>query len=331
MQASHPNSQLNAASHSPRISFLMAAHNEERVIHHALDSLRGMVDQNVEVLVGLDGCSDGTREVVGHYDFVRCVELNERKGKPAVLRELTGFARGEVIIVHDADWRFVCDQEGIASIVREFEDPRLGGIILPPHNIPFLELREGIQCKGFVASGLGVLFLSEYLLQTQTECRDGKLYVDRGKIAYPFTVDVFRRGIIPNCVTAADDIERFMLLASSGYEILAFDQPGLPDFEITDQRLPFKDHFWQRMKGHIARAQITDRFGFNPGILGFHAPFAWYCLRQLRRVGIRDFSLIARWYLTILAAMIPAKIVLSRGVPDAREAWRFRVRRHGHP
>ena len=68
---------------TPSISFLIPAHNEEKTIAHALDCLQEIAGPETEVWVGLDGCTDGTEEVVTRYDFVGHVELDER-----VIREL---------------------------------------------------------------------------------------------------------------------------------------------------------------------------------------------------------------------------------------------------
>jgi glycosyltransferase involved in cell wall biosynthesis len=303
----------------------MPAHNEEGIIERALDALERLKCPEVEVLVGLDGCTDGTREIVQRYDFVRFVELKERCGKPAVLRRLMDMAEGDIIVVHDADWRFVCDGERMKMLIEQFDDPQLGGVVLPPHDIPFPEMREGIGSNCFAGSGLGVLLLWEYLLRTQTKRVDDKMYVDKSKIAYPFTVDVFRRGIIPHVTTAADDFERFLFLARTDYSILILNDRNSPYFEITDRRLSFRGHFRQRVKGHIARAQIEEKLGFKPG-LDFYLPFSLYCLKNIKRLGVKDFALVLAWALTILLAFFWAKIILRRGVPDAKKAWRYRVR-----
>ncbi len=47
-----------------KISFLMAAHNEEKIIGEALDSLSKIPYENYEVIIGLDGCTDGTEGIV---------------------------------------------------------------------------------------------------------------------------------------------------------------------------------------------------------------------------------------------------------------------------
>jgi glycosyltransferase involved in cell wall biosynthesis len=316
------------AMHStPKLSFLVPAHNEEKVIGVALDHLRFIAGSKIEVLVGLDGCTDGTKGVVERYDFARCVEMDERGGKPAVLRRLSDLAQGEIAIVHDADWRFVCDEDELDTLIACFDDPAVGGVILPPHNIPFWELRAGIESKGFVGAGLGVLLLWEYLLTTQTESTDSGVYADPRRIIYPFTVNVFRRGIIPPATTAADDFERFMYLIDAGYRARILDDIHLPYFQITDQELSFRDHLRQRFKNHIARAQLANVVKFEANVKNFYLPFMWHCLKAVPRMGWGDSLLVLTWYATILLALFRARSALRRGTPDAKDAWQYRLTR----
>ncbi len=73
---------------SRKISFLIPAHNEEKIIGKTLDNLFNLPYNNYEVIIGLDGCTDNTEQIVrkfrkksnrfGYYKF------DLRKGKPAV-------------------------------------------------------------------------------------------------------------------------------------------------------------------------------------------------------------------------------------------------------
>jgi hypothetical protein len=237
-------------------------------------------------------------------------------------------ARGQIIIVHDADWRFVCDREGVNWLIREFEDPQLGGIVLPPHNIPFWELRAGIASRGFVGAGLGVLLLWEYLLSTQTEETVVGTTVNPARVVYPFTINVFRRGAIPPATTAADDFERFMYLMDAGYRIRVFNDRRWPYFQMTDQLLTFRDHLRQRVKNHIARAQLAGVVRFEAGLRNFYLPFTRYCVKRVARLGWRDSTLVLAWYSTVVLALLRAWPTLRKRTPDAREAWEYRLTRY---
>jgi cellulose synthase/poly-beta-1,6-N-acetylglucosamine synthase-like glycosyltransferase len=307
----------------PSVSFLIPAHNEETVIYHALDSLQEIASPKIEVLVGLDGCTDGTKEVVSRYPFVRYIELDERGGKPAVLRRLMELAQGRIAIVHDADWRFVCNEEGLEHLITCFEDPALGGIVLPPHNIPFWGKQRGITSRAYLGAGLGILLLDDYRRLTQTKQLDGELYVDRDKVLYPFTMDVFRRDAITDLDTAADDFERFMVLLEAGYELRVFDDTALPYFEIVDRTSSYASQYRRRVRGHIARAQLESRFPWRAHLLNFYLPLAWYSIKNAGKVGLTDLWAVLAWYGVLVLSLFRARLVLRSGVPGAKEAWRW--------
>ena len=50
-----------------KLSFLIPAHNEEKIISKTLNNLINLPYENYEVLVGLDGCTDRTEEIVKRF------------------------------------------------------------------------------------------------------------------------------------------------------------------------------------------------------------------------------------------------------------------------
>lgn len=311
------------------ISFLMPAHNEEKIIAQALENLKPLASENIEVLVGLDGCTDNTKKVVQQYEFAKIFELNERGGKPAVLKRLMKEAKGEIIIVHDADWAFHSTKKGLEEIKKCFEDPKIGGIVLPPHNIPFLEMASGIKSFDFLGMGLGAFLMLEYLFKTQTKQVGESVFVDRKKIIYPFAVNIFRRGIIPDAETAADDFERFSYLLERNFEVAVFNNPNLPFFEVTYKEIDFRSHLRQRVKGHIARAQIKSRAKYRPSLSRFIVPFIFYVIKNIPRIGLKGFLAVSEFFMVWLLSSVEAKKQLSNGIPSAKKAWSYRFERKG--
>ena len=119
-----------------KISFIIAAHNEERLIGTALTHLANLPYPNYEVILGLDGCTDRTLEIIKEFQekkpgIFRYYELNERKGKDRVLNLIIPMATGEFLIIHDADWHFKVNSENdLIEMMKWFdEDPKLGGIL----------------------------------------------------------------------------------------------------------------------------------------------------------------------------------------------------------
>jgi len=94
----------------PDVSILLSAYNEERVIG---DRVRNLLEldypvEHLEILVGSDGSTDRTCEVVAGFGApgLRLIAFERRRGKASVLNDLVARARGEIIVCTDANTFF---------------------------------------------------------------------------------------------------------------------------------------------------------------------------------------------------------------------------------
>src|SRR5207248_2911388 len=81
----------------------------------------------IEIIVGSDGSTDSTDTIVQHY-AARGVKLSrgERSGKAGVLARIIGVAKGEVLILTDANSEF--EKDAIRRLVQPLRDPA-GGLV----------------------------------------------------------------------------------------------------------------------------------------------------------------------------------------------------------
>jgi cellulose synthase/poly-beta-1,6-N-acetylglucosamine synthase-like glycosyltransferase len=111
----------------PFVSILISAYNEEKNIEAkivntlALEYPRG----NMEVIVGSDGSSDRTVQIVNKFTDrgIRCIPFEQNRGKTAVQNDLARAAKGEILIFMDAA-SFV-PPDAVRKLVRGFADPRV--------------------------------------------------------------------------------------------------------------------------------------------------------------------------------------------------------------
>ena len=113
-----------------RISVLIPAYNEERVIERSVAQVLRSENARVEVIVIDDGSRDRTsaivRDVFGKDERVRLLTI-ENGGKARALNRGLELARSEIVIALDADTQF--EPETIARLSRWFaEDERLGAV-----------------------------------------------------------------------------------------------------------------------------------------------------------------------------------------------------------
>lgn len=104
----------------PDVSIILSAYNEERVIEARLRNLLALAypPDRLEILIGSDGSTDRTCDIVRdrQSDRVRLVAFAERRGKASVLNDLVRLARGEVIVLTDANTFFHPD--AVRELVR---------------------------------------------------------------------------------------------------------------------------------------------------------------------------------------------------------------------
>ncbi len=112
----------------PMVTFIITAYNEEARIKEKIEnSLQQQYPrQRLEIVVASDCSSDRTDEIVRSYasSGVRLIRAPERKGKEAAQKLAVSQTSGEVLVFSDV--ATTLPVEGIANIVKPFNDPTVG-------------------------------------------------------------------------------------------------------------------------------------------------------------------------------------------------------------
>jgi cellulose synthase/poly-beta-1,6-N-acetylglucosamine synthase-like glycosyltransferase len=113
----------------PRVSLVIAAYNEERVIGDKLANTLALdyPKDRLEVVVVADGSTDGTVARARTYApaGVRVLHEPGRKGKTSALNRAAATCTGEILFFSDANTRYPPD--ALRRLVRSFADPAVGG------------------------------------------------------------------------------------------------------------------------------------------------------------------------------------------------------------
>jgi biofilm PGA synthesis N-glycosyltransferase PgaC len=113
----------------PRVSILIPAHNEERVIAHALEAATAVDYPDFEVVVVDDGSTDGTREQVEPFvrdGRVRLISKRQNEGKAMALNDALPCLTGEIVLIIDADAEPAPDI--LDHMLPHFEHARVAGV-----------------------------------------------------------------------------------------------------------------------------------------------------------------------------------------------------------
>lgn len=114
----------------PTVSLLIAAYNEEKNIENKIQSVLSLdyPEQRLEMLIGSDGSTDKTDEIVSKYinDRVKLFRQQQRQGKPTMLNLLAPHAKGEILVFTDARQRL--DKNVLKELVKHFGDDKVGSV-----------------------------------------------------------------------------------------------------------------------------------------------------------------------------------------------------------
>jgi glycosyltransferase involved in cell wall biosynthesis len=111
----------------PPVTLVIAAHDEERVIRERIENALALdyPPDHLEVVVSLDGSTDGTRAVVEEMAGERVrVVANERGGKVAAQNAAVRTTSRPILAFSDANSMW--ERDALRKLVRHFADPAVG-------------------------------------------------------------------------------------------------------------------------------------------------------------------------------------------------------------
>ena len=124
--------QVINEDYKPFVTVMIPAHNEESVIASTVENILGMDYENFEIIVIDDRSTDNTASVIKDlekkYDRVKALirQQGAFPGKSAVLNDAFQIARGEAILVFDAD--ATVDPDFLSKLVPELEPKDVGAV-----------------------------------------------------------------------------------------------------------------------------------------------------------------------------------------------------------
>jgi len=118
----------------PSVSIVIPAHNEESVIEAKIENLLSLdyPSDKLEILVGSDGSTDRTEELVRRFQTnrVRLVASSVQCGKSSIQNQLVAHSSGEIIVFTDAD-SFI-RKDGLRRMTENFGDSQVGLVTISP-------------------------------------------------------------------------------------------------------------------------------------------------------------------------------------------------------
>jgi poly-beta-1,6-N-acetyl-D-glucosamine synthase len=122
--------QFEYPSYLPKVTILIAAHNEQDVIAAKLENTIALAypREHLQILVAADGSDDRTVEIVKSFE-TQGVELSyqpERRGKMAAINRAMSRVQHEIIVFSDANNLYA--RETLHELVKPFSEAKVGAV-----------------------------------------------------------------------------------------------------------------------------------------------------------------------------------------------------------
>ena len=178
----------------PLVSVIVAAHNEEAAIEAKIQNVLASdyPRERIEILIGSDGSSDRTDEIVRRYetDGVGLISFPQQLGKSAIQNGLVTAASGEILVFSDADCE--CEPGALRMLVRNFAEAEVGLVTAAPRYVNEGEsaiarnesaylryeswIREQESRRGILGDGVGLVVCDAAEVVAAAESRVGRRF-----------------------------------------------------------------------------------------------------------------------------------------------------------
>jgi len=203
------NRKVSKSEMTPRVSVVIACHNEEANVRARIENLLrcDYPPSLLDVIIVSDGSTDSTAEIARGFacDRVRAFAYEEWKGKAAALNVGVEMATGEIILFADSRQSF--EPGAIRELVANFADPEVGAVSG--------ELLLDGGASSSVNEGVGVYWKYEKWIR-KSESRAGSVIGATGAI-YAIRRELWQP--LPES-TILDDVYTPMRIALGGHRVV---------------------------------------------------------------------------------------------------------------
>jgi cellulose synthase/poly-beta-1,6-N-acetylglucosamine synthase-like glycosyltransferase len=120
--------KINNSDITPTISIIISAYNEEKDIAQKITNTLNLdyPKDKLEILVGSDGSTDNTAELLASYDnpLIHVFNFKSNRGKTTVQNELVSLAVGEILVFTDA--ASFLPNNALRKLINNFSDETVG-------------------------------------------------------------------------------------------------------------------------------------------------------------------------------------------------------------
>lgn len=259
-------------AYQPRVAIIVAAYNEEAVIHQKIQTTldTDYPKDKLEIWIGSDCSNDNTDSIIADFaskdDRVKPVYFKERTGKPGILNTIVPKIQADVLILSDADTFF--RPQTIPELVKPFSQQQIGGV--------------QADINSYIKKG-------EEIGQAEKIYNDREFRIKKGESYYGSVIGAYgacyaiRKDLyqpIPQGFYV-DDFYIFMKILTEGYHTI-FASKAICDMEVSG-----KTSIQFKRKVRISEGNFQNFFAFNHFMNPFQSfpQFAFFSHKVIRWIG----------------------------------------------
>ena len=278
--------------YEPKVSVVISAFNEEKWIEQKLLNLLELSypESRLEILVGSDGASDRTDEIISKFRStrIRFFRFVENFGKPHVLSALVREAGGEIVVFTDS--RQELEHGAIRALAANFQDPKVGCV---SGELYFKASSAG--SIGSVGEGMDAYWRYEKFLRKR-ESEIGSMLGATGAIY------AIRKSLFPERLPAdilVDDMYIPLAIISNGYRAI-FESEARAYDRVSERSA---EEFKRKVRTLAGNYQIFMHFPklFIP----FKSPIAWQLFSHKFLRLVVPFFLLGIFFLNLFLLSQP--------------------------
>lgn len=252
-----PQRRFDESDTLPRVTLLIAAHDEEAIIARKLENSLALnyPPERLQILVAVDGSDDRTADIVRGYQD-QGVELSydpQRSGKARAVNRALALVRGEIIVLSDANNSY--EPRALLELVKPFSDERVGATT----GSKVIQQQDGL-----LSESEGLYWRYESFLKTQ----ETRLSTCTAAIGEIMAVRRFLFEALPEN-TINDDFYLVMRVIQRGYDVIYV--PTARSIERVSSSA--EDEIVRRARIVAGRYQAM---GFGRRILPLSRPLAFW-------------------------------------------------------
>ncbi len=248
--------QLDSPGYIPSLTVLIPAYNEEKVISRTIESILEASYPDKEIIVIDDGSKDRTYQIAMGYTN-RGVKVIHRPngGKATALNHGLLFARGEIIVIVDADSQIT--KNTLVELVKPFRDPSVAAVA---GNIKVLNRRN------FLTNCQSLEYIASINIYRRALDIFGSVTVVPGALG-AYRREVMQGGGSYDTDTLVEDFDVTIKALKSGQIV----QASTSAVSYTEAPLSVKDFVKQRLRWYRGNFQamwkhrdavFNSRYGF---------------------------------------------------------------------